>query len=86
MKNIKEKDMELWVKAYPACNVKHELLAMGDWLKSNPEKRKSNYRAFISRWLKKQQDQGGSSKGNKSYQTRQEAEDQKKKDWANKED
>ena len=85
-KNIKEKDTELWMKAYPACGIKHELLAMGDWLKSNPEKRKSNYRAFISRWLKKQQDQGGSNRGEKSFKTRQEMEDQKKKDWANKED
>lgn len=85
-KNITEKDMALWAEAYPACEIKHELLAMADWLKSNPEKKKSNYRAFISRWLKKQQDQGGSSKGNKSYQTRQEVEAQKIKDWASKED
>jgi len=81
-KNIKEKDMELWVKAYPACDIKHELLAMADWLESNPEKKKSNYRAFISRWLKKQQDQGGSDKSKKSYKTRQEQEDEKIKNWA----
>jgi len=70
-KNIKEKDMKLWTKAYPVCNINHELLAMADWLESNPEKKKSNYRAFISRWLKKQQNQGGSKKEKKSYQTRQ---------------
>jgi len=71
-KNVKEKDMKLWTKAYPVCNINHELLAMADWLESNPEKKKSNYRAFISRWLKKQQDQGGSNKGKRSYKTRQE--------------
>lgn len=84
-KNITEKDMKLWAEAYPACDIKHELLAMADWLESNPEKKKSNYRAFISRWLKKQQDQGGSNKGKKSYQTRQEKEAEKIKDWTKKE-
>ena len=84
-KNITEKDMKLWAEAYPVCDIKHELLAMADWLESNPEKKKSNYRAFISRWLKKQQDQGGSNKGKKPYQTRQEKEDEKIKDWTKKE-
>ena len=59
---------------------------MADWLKSNPEKKKSNYRAFISRWLKKQQDQGGSDKSKKSYQSRQEKEEEKMRDWEKKED
>jgi len=85
-KNTKEKDIEFWKKAYPACNIKLELLAMADWLESNPEKKKSNYRAFISRWLKKQQDQGGSNKNKQSFQTRQEKEDEKIKDWARKEE
>ena len=70
--NIKEKDMELWAEAYPACDIKLELLAMADWLESNPEKKKSNYRAFISRWLRKQQDQGGSKKREKKYVSFQE--------------
>lgn len=81
-KNITEKDKALWAEAYPACDIKHELLAMADWLESNPEKKKSNYRAFISRWLKKQQDQGGSSKGKKPHQTRQEREQKKIDDWS----
>lgn len=75
--NIKEKDMELWVKAYPACDIEHELLAMADWLESNPEKKKSNYRAFISRWLKKQQDQGGSKREEKKYISYQEEKEKK---------
>ena len=80
-KNITDKDIGLWKKTYPACDIEHELLAMGDWLISNPEKRKSNYRAFISRWLKKQQDQGGSDKRKSSFQTYQEKENEKIKKW-----
>jgi len=80
-KNITEKDMRLWVEAYPVCDIKHELLAMADWLESNPDKKKSNYRAFISRWLKKQQDQGGSEKGKKSYQTRQKKRNETSKEF-----
>ena len=85
-KNIKEKDKVLWAKAYPACDIERELLAAADWLESNPTKKKSNYRAFISRWLRKQQDQGGSQKGKGSYKSRQEKEEEKLRDWEKKED
>jgi hypothetical protein len=57
--HILVEDLEFWEKAYSSCDIKYELLSMADWLISNPEKKKSNYRAFISRWLRKQQDQGG---------------------------
>jgi len=60
---IEEKDMDLWKETYPAVDIEHELLEMADWLISNPAKRKSNYRAFISRWLSKEQDRGGSQRG-----------------------
>jgi len=85
-KNITEKDTKLWAEAYPACDIKHELLAMADWLESNPEKRKSNYRAFISRWLKKQQDQGGSDKSKKPSQARQEKDKKRTQEWYKKKD
>ena len=62
-KNIQDKDMERWIKTYPACDIKQELLFMADWLESNPTKKKSNYKSFISRWLKKTQDSGGTKKG-----------------------
>jgi len=61
---ITGKDKELWFKAYPACDIDQELMKMADWLISNPAKKKKNYRAFISRWLSKEQDRGGSIKGN----------------------
>jgi len=86
MEEHKRKRHEILAEAYSACDIKHELLAMADWLESNPTKKKSNYRAFISRWLKKQQDQGGSDKSKKSYQNRQEKEEEKMKDWEKKKD
>jgi len=60
---ISDKDKELWAKTYPACDIDRELLKMADWLISNPTKRKSNYRKFISNWLSRQQDRGGSQRG-----------------------
>ena len=40
---------------YPDVNVDAELRIMTDWLESNPRRRKSNYRRFISNWLKSEQ-------------------------------
>jgi hypothetical protein len=54
--NIEQQDFDLWIEAYPACDVKTELLKMADWLLSNPKNKKSNYRRFITNWLKRQQD------------------------------
>ena len=61
--NISEKDKKQWQKAYPACDIEAELRKMGDWLVSNPKKRKVNYRRFITNWLITQQDKGGSRDG-----------------------
>jgi len=57
--NITNEDVALWSETYPACRIKIELLKMGDWLLSNPTKRKKNYRRFISNWLVRSQDKGG---------------------------
>lgn len=65
-KNIFEKDCERWKKTYPGCDLNRELLFMADWLISHPEKKKSNYKSFISRWLKRVQDRGGTKA---EYQT-----------------
>ncbi len=46
--------------AYPACNVPRQLLCMEQWLKANPAKaKKSNWRRFVTNWLKAEQDRGG---------------------------
>ena len=57
--NITGEDLARWDKAYPAVNVIQQLTEMEEWLLSNPDKRKKNYRAFITRWLSKEQDHGG---------------------------
>lgn len=58
---IEGDDFYAWAKAYPACDVKAELLKMAEWIKANPAKgKKSNYRRFITNWLSRQQDRGGS--------------------------
>ena len=57
--NITKEDKELWNNAYPACDIDMELLKMSDWLLSNPDKRKSQYRRFITNWLSRTQDKGG---------------------------
>ena len=60
--NITEKDIAIWDEAYPAVDIKQELLKMEAWLVSNPEKRKKNYKRFINYWLTKVQDKGGNKK------------------------
>ncbi len=57
--NITPEDKSGWKDAYPACDIEHELKGMREWLLSNPSKRKSNYRKFITNWLSRQQDKGG---------------------------
>lgn len=56
---IGEGDKEAWGKAYPACDINLELSKMVEWLKGNPKKIKSNYRRFITNWLSRAQDRGG---------------------------
>ena len=47
-------------EAFPACNIRRQLLSMEQWLKSNPAKaRKSNWRRFVTNWLQREQDKGG---------------------------
>jgi len=66
--NITPKDIERWKEAYPACDIKVELAQMREWLKANPDRRKKNYRRFITNWLSRSQERGGSKKkGRKSF-------------------
>jgi hypothetical protein len=53
-------DLEEWVDAYPATKPDLELKRMKQWLKSNPKKAiKRNWLRFITNWLARTQDQGG---------------------------
>jgi len=63
--NIKKEDIELWKEAYPACDIELGLKQMKVWLLNNPKKRKKNYRRFISNWLSRWQEKGGSEKSAK---------------------
>lgn len=54
--------VEKWKELYPAVNIEQELRKMCDWCESNPAKRKTRagILSFISRWLSKEQNKGGS--------------------------
>lgn len=58
---------DLWDEfalAYPACDIRRQMLAMEQWLKANPAKaRKNNWRKFVTNWLAKEQDRGGDLRG-----------------------
>lgn len=58
---ITEKDRDGWREAYPACDLDIEFAKMREWILSNPEKgKKSRWRRFITNWLSRKQDEGGS--------------------------
>jgi hypothetical protein len=57
---ILDEDRKLWAEAYPACDIEQELKKMIAWAVANPQKaKKSNYAKFITNWLKREQDSGG---------------------------
>ena len=61
-KNITDADRAEWLAAYPACDLDICLARMTAWLKANPTKaRKSNWRRFVTNWLARQQDKGGTT-------------------------
>ncbi len=65
-----EADRARWAEAYPACNVDRQLLAMDDWLRSNPLRaHKSNWSRFITNWFKREQDRGGDAQFNRTRST-----------------
>ena len=54
-------DRMRWRRAFPRVKIDTELRIMHEWLLSNPKKRKRNYYRFVSSWLARCQDVGGSS-------------------------
>jgi len=64
--NISEEDLKGWKETYSACDIKIELLKMKEWLLSNPDKKKVRYRRFITNWLGRAQDKGGTQNDNKN--------------------
>lgn len=59
---VTQEDYDKWVSLYPAVDVMQELRNMYGWLDSNPAKRKTRrgIKSFITRWLGREQDKGGS--------------------------
>lgn len=58
---IYQEDVEEWSNLYPAVDVMQCLRNMKGWLLSNPAKRKTSkgIKRFITTWLQKEQDRGG---------------------------
>lgn len=61
---VSDEDRQTWAEAYPACDLDTELAKMTAWLVANPTQRKKNWRAFIVRWLNRNQDNGGTRRSN----------------------
>lgn len=59
--NVPLSKINLWTNAYPAVDVRQELLKMTSWLDSNPQRKKTRrgVERFIVNWLSKEQDKGG---------------------------
>ena len=51
-----EDDIKRYEDVYPGVDVRSELKKMNLWLDSNPANKKKNVKAFIARWLSKEQD------------------------------
>jgi hypothetical protein len=50
-------DLKLtWAKLCPALNIDSSLNDMALWLEGHPQNRKSDYKKFITNWLKREQD------------------------------
>lgn len=81
--NITEADKAAWHRAYPAVDIEGEILRAGQWLLSNPDKRKKNYRRFLTNWFARSQERGGSKDGPTQAGSRQQRQAGGSQDGAN---
>lgn len=58
---IPYEDMQRWAETYPAVNIAGEIKKAAEWMRSNPTKRKSNYRRFLTNWFSRTQERGGTA-------------------------
>ena len=64
--NVTDSHLVRWRGAFPAVDIDHQLKKMNSWLIDNPKKaHKSNWSAFMNRWLSREQDRGGNLPSNK---------------------
>lgn len=63
MYNVPKADIEIYRKLYPVVDIEQELRKMIGWCMSNEAYRKTKrgVKSFITRWLSKTQDQGGTN-------------------------
>ena len=62
---ITDADRTAWATAYPSASLTAELAKASEWLRANPTKAKrSNWRKFLTGWLTRCQDGGGTDRGN----------------------
>ena len=61
---ITEKDHQEWKAAFPAVNIPQQLAAASRWLKDNPSKRKKQIGRFLTNWISRNQERGGSMPSN----------------------
>lgn len=57
--NVTTQDLEGWGEAYPAVEIKGEIRRAAQWMKANPRKKKKNWPRFITNWLARAQEKGG---------------------------
>ena len=60
LQGITEDDLAGWRLAYPAVELTGEIERAKQWLIANPVKRKKNICRFLTNWLSKTQEKGGS--------------------------
>ena len=49
-------DLARWKDAFPAVDIETQLKRAGLWLVDHPAQRKTNLRAYLTRWFAKEQD------------------------------
>ena len=59
---ITQPDIDEWQQAFPNVDVSQQMMAMRLWLKDNPTRRKTKkgIRRFVTNWLDREQNRGGS--------------------------
>lgn len=64
-------DVDFYEDLYPAVDVRQELRKMVGWLDANPSKRKTSrgIKRFITNWLSKEQDKGGTRNRAPTYRS-----------------
>lgn len=65
---ITPQDIDEWEAAYPAIDIDLEIKRAALWLANNPSKRKKKVRRFITNWLSRTQERGGTRNGTLPYQ------------------